>query len=302
MNLPRYALITPARNEARFIEATIRAMQLQTVPPQRWVIVSDGSSDGTDEIVQRHLPGTPWLRLVRRDEREDRSFAAKARAFKAGYAALGDVDYDVIGNLDADITVEADHFAYLLAQFAHDPRLGVAGTPFVEGRRQYDYRFTNIEHVSGACQMFRRACFEQLGGYQEARVGIDWIAVTTARMQGWRTRTFTERTCRHHRPIGSAAGLGLGPRFRQGRKDRALGGHALWQLFRAAYQMASPPLVLGGLALLAGFAWGGLRRDPITVSPALMAFHRAEQMARLRQRLPWLRRLRAPRLDERPLR
>lgn len=302
MALPRYVLVTPARNEADLIEATIRSMRAQSVPPLRWVIVSDGSTDGTDDIVRRHLDELPWLRLVRRDEREDRSFAAKARAFAAGFAALRDLDFDVVGNLDADITFGPGYFAYLLSQFERDPRLGVAGTPFVEGDRQYDYRFTNIEHVSGACQLFRRACFEEVGGYPEVRGGgIDWIAVTTARMKGWRTRTFTDMQCEHHRPIGSAAGMGLGPRFRQGRKDRALGGHPLWQVFRAVYQLKSPPRVLGGAALMAGFVWGALRRDPITIGPELMAFHRGEQMARLRSRLPLARRSSAPRLDRRPL-
>jgi glycosyltransferase involved in cell wall biosynthesis len=179
-------LVTPARNEVEHIGATVVSVLAQTLRPLRWVIVSDGSTDGTDELVRRLAAGHDWIRLLRMPERRERHFAGKVHAFNAGLAALADLDYELIASLDADITLGPDHFVYLLQRFAEDPRLGVAGTPFCEDGRHYDYRFTNIEHVSGACQVFRRACFEQIGGYQPVRGGgIDWIAVTTARMRGW---------------------------------------------------------------------------------------------------------------------
>jgi hypothetical protein len=291
----RYALITPARNEARFIEQTILSVIGQTAGPVRWVIVSDGSTDETDDIVERYAATHPWIRLVRTPQHANRDFAGKARAFLAGQAALDGVDYQVIGNLDADITFGVGYFEFLLERFAQDPRLGVAGTPFREGSHQYDYRFTNIEHVSGACQLFRRACFEQVGGYKPVKGGgIDWIAVTTARMKGWHTRTFCEQVCEHHRPIGTAQHSELRARFRQGAKDYALGGHPLWELFRSAYQMKSPPLIAGGAALLAGYAWAWASRRERSASLELMQFHRREQLTRLKavlhlQRAPAVR-------------
>jgi glycosyltransferase involved in cell wall biosynthesis len=282
----RYVLITPARNEARLIEETIRSVIAQTVRPQRYVIVSDGSTDGTDEIVQRHAASHPWISLVRTPERAERNFAGKVRAFNAGQATLGDLAYDVIGNLDADITFDEHYFEFLLERFAQDTRLGVAGTPFREGTHQYDYRFTNIEHVSGACQMFRRACFEEIGGYKPIKGGgIDWMAVTSARMRGWRTRTFTEKVCHHHRAIGTAQNSELAARFRQGRKDYALGGHPLWQMFRSAYQMRSSPVVLGGACLMAGYTWGWITRTERAAGAELIDFHRQEQLSRLRSAL-----------------
>ncbi len=283
---PRYALITPARNEAALIEQTIRSVINQTVVPARWVIVSDGSTDGTDAIVERYAASHPWIRLVRTPEHASRDFAGKARAFAAGQAALDGVDYDVIGNLDADITFDASYFEFLLDRFAQDARLGVAGTPFCEGSHQYDYRFTNIEHVSGACQMFRRTCFEQVGGYKPVKGGgIDWIAVTTARMNGWHTRTFCEQVCHHHRPIGTAQHSELKARFRQGAKDYALGGHPLWELFRSAYQMKSSPFVAGGASLLAGYVWAWASRKERSASLELIRFHRREQLSRLKTAL-----------------
>lgn len=282
----KYVLITPARNEAEFIDQTIRAVVSQSVLPLRWIIVSDGSTDRTDEIVSGYLSRYPWIELVRMPERRDRQFAAKVQAFNAGYRRVVDLDFDILGNLDADITFDPDYFEFLLDKFAADPRLGVAGTPFVEGSVSYDYRFTDIQHVSGACQLFRRECFEQIGGYQPIRGGgIDWVAVTSARMRNWTTRTFTDKVSRHHRSMGTGNATPLGACFKRGGKDYYLGGHPLWQLFRVCFQMARPPFIVGGICLGAGYLWAWTRRVDRVVSPELMKFHRAEQMRRLRRLL-----------------
>ena len=192
----RYVLITPARNEAENIGRTLESMVAQTYRPLAWVIVSDGSTDQTEDVVSAYLREHDWIQLIRRPDRRERSFAAKVECFNTGFQAVRNLQYDVIGNLDADLSFAPDYFAFLMARFAEEPRLGVAGTPFVEQGTHYDYRFTNIEHVSGACQLFRRECFADIGGYVPIKGGgIDWVAVTTARMKGWQTRTFTEKSC-----------------------------------------------------------------------------------------------------------
>jgi len=278
-----YVLITPARNEEATLERTILSVAAQTVLPLRWVVVSDGSTDKTDDIVRAGCEVHDWMRHIRLPEHRDRQFAAKVNAFNAGWEAVRDLDYDIIGNLDADITFGEDYFEFLLERFKQDPALGVAGTPFVEDGNQYDYRFTSIEHVSGACQLFRRDCFEQIGGYVPIKGGgIDWTAVTTARKEGWRTRTFTQRVCYHHRKLGTGSGDSLGSWFRHGKKDYFLGGHPVWQLFRALYQMKHRPFVVGGFLLLAGYTWAGITRTKRPVSRELIDFHRKEQMRRLR--------------------
>lgn len=258
-------------------------MVTQTLLPAAWVVVSDGSTDRTDEIVGKYASEYPWIVYVRLPLHRDRQFAAKVGAFNEGYRRLSKVEYEVIGNLDADITFEPDYFEYLIHQFAEYPDLGVAGTPFVENGVQYDYRFTNIEHVSGACQLFRRECYEDIGGYTAVKAGgIDWIAVTTARMKGWRTRTFTEKVCDHHRKMGAGTASTLGLMFRRGKKDYALGGHPLWQIFRSLYQMSRKPYVLGGFLLLLGFVWSAMLRSERPISIDLLRFNRREQMKKLR--------------------
>lgn len=278
-----YVLITPARNEENNIERTIQSVIVQTLLPKRWIIVSDGSTDRTDDIVKKYLPDHPWIKLIRMPEHSDRQFAAKVNAFNAGYEIIKKEKYDIIGNLDADLSFEKNYFEFLTTKFQADPLLGVAGTPFVEDGVHYDYRFTNIEHVSGACQMFRRKCFEDIGGYIPIKGGgIDWTAVTTARMKGWKTRTFTEKQCIHHKKIGSGNSGALMAWFRQGQKDFFLGGHPLWQLFRTAYQMTKKPYVIGGFLLFWGYFGSLLCRVERSVSPELMKFHRKEQLQRLK--------------------
>lgn len=283
-SLPPYVLITPAHNEEAFIEKTINSMIRQTVLPLKWVIVDDGSTDGTAEIVRRHLAGRPWIELVQVPQRKERTFAGKVHAFNVGWAHVNDLPYEIIGNLDGDISFEKDHFEFLLSQFSQDLSLGVAGTTFrEEGYSSETDSFEGHTHVAGGCQLFRRESFEQVGGFLPNREGaVDWIAVTTARMRGWKTRSFRERPFFHHRPLGTAGRGRVASSFAYGKKDYLLGGHPGWELFRVAYQMTKPPYGAAGLALGAGYGWAFLRRPPRPVSREFIAFHRKEQMAKLK--------------------
>lgn len=277
-----YVLITPARNEANYIELTIRSVITQTRLPLKWVIVSDGSTDNTDDIVRTYLAENPWIELVRTPERKERHFAGKVMAFNTGYERVKHLSYNIIGNLDADLSFEKDYFEYLLSRLAENPKLGVAGTPFIEDDKHYDFRFASTDHVSGACQLFRRECFEEIGGYIPIKGGgIDWTAVTTARMKGWQTKTFIEKTCNHHRKIGTGGGGQLVSQFKYGQKNYFLGGHPLWHLFRSLFQMTHKPYIIGGTLLLWGYIWAFLTRTERPVSPELVRFYRTEQIKRL---------------------
>jgi biofilm PGA synthesis N-glycosyltransferase PgaC len=279
-----YVLVTAARNEEAFIEKTIQSVIAQKILPKRWVIVSDGSTDRTDAIVKSYAEGRSWFDFVHIPDHAERHFASKARSFNLGCGRLRTVDYDIIGNLDADVSFQEDYFEYLLTQFTNDPALGVAGTDYVEGSfHSFRDSYINVHHVNGQCQLFRRACFEDIGGYVPIRGGgIDWVAVTTARMKGWKTQSFPEKVFVHHRTMGTADGNLLKARFDYGKKDYFLGGHPLWEIFRGAFQMTKKPYVLGGMFLLAGYFWSFLIQAERPVSRDLMNFHRAEQIERLK--------------------
>jgi glycosyltransferase involved in cell wall biosynthesis len=284
MPLNSYIIITPAHNEAKFIDLTFHSVTTQSVTPKKWIIVSDGSTDATDEIVRSYAERYAWIELVRIQEKRERNFAGKVHAFMAGFEHVRNTDYDVICSLDADISFQQDYFEFLLGKLSADRSLGLVGTPFEEAGsgETYDYRFVNIEHVSGACQVFRRECFDDIGGYVPIRGGgIDHTAVVTARMKGWKTRTFTDMVCLHHRKIGTAQHGSVAAQFKSGIKDYMFGNHPIWEAFRLAYQMTRKPWVVRGLTMSAGFLWAAIRRTERPVPRELVVFYRREQMRRL---------------------
>src|SRR5277367_368432 len=251
----QYVLITPARNEEKYIEKLVQSMTAQTVPPAKWVIVNDGSTDATASIVEPYLGKYPWIELLNLPVHRDRSFAGKVHAFNAGYERVKGIEYGVIGNLDADVSFEPDYCEFLLNQFRLDPDLGVAGTVFrEEGYSSATDSFEGQNHVPGGCQLFRRKCFEEIGGYVPNRAGgIDWVAVTTARMMGWKTRSFREKFFFHYRSLGTAERSLLASAFSYGEKDYYLGNHPLWEMFRVAYRATKKPLIVGALAVYSGY-------------------------------------------------
>ena len=279
----KYVLITPARNEEAYIDKTLRSVVNQTVIPDRWIIVDDASTDSTAQLVENYVRKYRWIELVRRTQRTERSFSRKVDAFNAGLQKLGSREFEVIGNLDADLSFDPEYLEFLINKFAEDPKLGVAGTPFVEnGYDSARDSFEGENHVAGGCQLFRRQCFEEIGGYiGNPAGGVDWIAVTTARMKGWKTCSFPEKRFHHYRSLGTAERGIVASLFSYGEKDYYLGGSPVCQVFRVCYRGAKRPFLIGGLALLAGYCWAALRRTKRPISPELMRFHRREQMNKL---------------------
>ena len=282
-NSLNYVLITPARNEADFIELTIKSVLAQTVRPVRWVIVNDGSTDATAEIVSNYASVHSWIEMIQMPERQERHFGGKAHAVAAGRQRVAPLEFEVIGNLDADVSFEPDYFEFLMTRFAENPKLGVAGTAFLEGNLSYNYEMVGIEHVSGMIQLFRRQCFEAIGGYSAVKTGgIDLMAVLTARTKGWETRTFTEKSFVHHRSQGGALHTGLRGRWYMGRKDYLLGNHPVWEFFRSFYQMQYRPYVIGGLLVLVSYFWHLVRRVERTMPRELIDLRQSDQMKRLK--------------------
>jgi biofilm PGA synthesis N-glycosyltransferase PgaC len=280
----KYVLITPAHNEEAFIERTLASVIAQTMLPARWVIVDDGSTDRTTEIICRYLKRNPWIQLVHLPQRQGRNFAGKAIAFNAGFELVRSLAFDVIGNLDADISVDPEYFRFLLKKFAELPHLGVAGTAMREpGYDAIKDSFYHESDVFGACQLFRRKCFEEVGGYTPIKWGgIDWIAVRTARLKGWQTRSFRDKLFYHHRPMGATESTTWKARFDYGRKDYFLGNHPFWQIFRVGYQMSKRPYLIGGLILFSGYVYSFACRMKRPVDAELLRFHRNEQLSRLK--------------------
>lgn len=275
-----YALITPAHNEAAMIGRTIESVLRQDPLPARWVIVDDASTDDTAQIVARYAARSPVIRLMNLARGGAASFAAKARAVQAGREELAGVDCGFIGVLDADVTFEPDYFARILERFQQQPKLGVASGLVVDvDSTSAMWAHSDLETVFGAIQLFRRECFEQIGGYLPLRGGVDTVAVLMARMKGWETRTFPDIRVIHHRPGGTGSPWRL--RFHQGRIEYEYGMHPLYALVRSVYRMREPPWGISSCLRLAGYASGWMSRRPRPVPPEFVDYVRREQTRRL---------------------
>lgn len=282
----RYALITAARNEENYIEKTIQSVVAQTIIPVKWVIVSDGSTDRTDEIVLQYARNCDFMQLLHADNDAVRNFGSKAKAVQAGYAILTTtVDFDFIGNLDADVSFSPDYFQKILAKFAENPQLGLAG-----GVR-YDY-FDDGFHrmpcarnsVGGPYQLFRRKCFEDVGGYLPLEYGgIDAVAEISARRYGWQVESFPEYKIYHHRCTGTANRTHLQARFRAGIRDYLIGYHPFFELMRGASWLHHKPRIFGALAMLFGYFFAFLRGWERPVSDEHVTYLQQEQLARIRR-------------------
>lgn len=260
-------------------------MLAQTVHPVKWIIINDGSTDQTPQIIDKYAAAYDWIKRFDMPAHRDRSFAAKAHCFNAAFKEASSGEYEVVGNLDADTTFDPDYLEFLLQKFRDIPDLGVAGTPFLEegGYDSATDSFEGEQHVAGGCQLFRRTCFEEVGGYVPNKAGgVDWIAVTSARMKGWQTRSFREKRFFHHRSLGTAERSPLSALYSYGEKDYYLGNSLVWEVFRVAYRVCKRPRLTGGLALGAGFLSAAVRRIRRPVSAELIRFHRREQMKKLK--------------------
>lgn len=280
-----YVLLTAARNEADYIEGTIQAVLTQTLRPRRWVIVSDGSRDKTDRIVQAYAGRSDFIVFARRDGGGEKvDFASKVLALRRGLAMLEDVPYDFIGNLDADITFDAAYYETLLGEFHKSPLLGIAGGILYEphnGRFIPRY-LSEAQYVPGAVQLFRRDCFNQVGGYPLSRWGgEDTVAVVTARMKGWQTRSVAGLQAFHHKVAAVTRGKWR-EHFREGVMFHSLGSHPLVELLKSIRRMGKWPYVFLGAVRMYGYVWAAFSRQERAVSEEFVRYFRSEQWRRLR--------------------
>lgn len=287
MCVTNYVVITPAHNEDAFIEKTIASVIAQTVRPLKWVIVNDASTDRTREIVERYTMEHSFIHLVNVERPTGRHFGNKVRAFNRGLVEIRDLKFDYIGNLDADISLERDYYESVMREFAKDAKLGIAGG-MIHSRlgEEYVSQEVALDSVAGAVQLFRRACFEQVGGYMMLPYGgIDTAAEVTARMKGWTVLTFPEFRVLEHRRTGSATARPLASRVKEGRRMQSLGYGALFYFLRCLYRAKEQPKVVGSCAAFWGFLASKFSGEPIALPPDAVRYLRAEHRAKLKRLL-----------------
>ena len=277
----RYAVVTPARDEAAHIERTIDAMASQTLPPVAWIVVDDGSSDGTGRLVERRAGALPWLQvLTRRDRGRRVAGGGVVEAFEAGCAQLH-VEWDFLVKLDADLSFAPDYFERCLRHFEADPKLGIGGGLVVReetGGLVVDSAGDPPFHVRGATKIYRRACWERIAPLLRA-AGWDTVDEVKANLHGWTTRTFGELPIVQHKPTGSADGAWRDA-LKNGRANYAAGYHPLFMAAKCVRRLTRPPFGTQAVALLAGYCSGYARRLP-RVDDEVVRYLRREQLRRL---------------------
>jgi len=280
---PSYVLVTPVRNEESTIGITLASVIAQTIRPVEWVVVSDQSSDQTDEIIQKYALEHPFIKFMRLENRPKRNFASVVFATEHGIKSLKSKDYDYIGLLDADIKMGENYYEQIIIQFSNNPRLGLAGGAVIDcykGRRHGHVQ--SVQDVAGSVQFFRRECFAAFGGLVALPEG-GWDAITCAqaRMLGYETRVFSDLVVDHLKPRNIAEG-NISRRFRQfGERDYALGYHPIFEVIKCGYRSLRRPVLIGGFMWLAGYIGCYLRRKKRLLPPDLVRFIREEQLNRL---------------------
>jgi glycosyltransferase involved in cell wall biosynthesis len=276
----RYAVITPVRNESEYIEKTIQSMVQQTVKPVEWVVVNDGSTDDTAQIVAKYIKDYPWIKLVNRSDRGTRQRGkGVVETFYAGYESLTQ-DYDVIVKLDGDLFFEPNYFHTLLDEFVSNPELGITGGGVYERLDGENWVLqATKDHVRGPTKVYRRTCFEAIGGLVPA-LGWDGVDEWKALTLGWKVRSFLNLKVLHYRCTGAATGL-LKSRIEQGYGAYYMGYHPLFMIARGMQHMASRPYLVGGIAMIMAYFWAGLRGQERLQEPSVIHFVRRTQLRQL---------------------
>jgi poly-beta-1,6-N-acetyl-D-glucosamine synthase len=284
-SIPSYALVTAAYNEEKFIDRVLRSVVAQTVKPKRWIIVNDGSTDRTEEIVRRYAKTFHFIELDTIVEEHQRNLTAQVHAINRGFDRLKNDSVEFVGNLDADVSFGPRYFEKLLAKFSRDSKLGLAGgVIYEEHQGRFEPRSgNNAFSVAHAVQLFRRECLNMIGGgYQPfSWAGADWHAEVSLRMNGWRAQSFAELEVDHHRPTGKGFGF-LRYAYHGGVMDYYLGIHPVFELFRVVRRARFKPYAVGAGVRSLGFVWAWLHGVKREVTPEFMRYLRKEQMQRLR--------------------
>lgn len=277
----RYVIITPVRDEEKYLEQTIKSVIAQTIAPVEWVIVNDGSSDNTGNIIVEYATRYPWIHTIHRPNRGFRKAGGGViEAFYDGYNHLKEEDWEYLVKLDGDLSFDKDYFEICFKKCNDNPKLGIAGGMiYYSTAGRLELERNPLFHVRGATKIYRRECWNAIGRLIEAP-GWDTLDEVKANMLGWETRSFVDLQVIHHRHTNSADGTWSGY-VKDGRADYISGYHPLFMAIKCLRRAFRRPLLVGALGLLYGFVSGYIKRIPQVEDSALINYLRRQQMNRI---------------------
>jgi len=285
-NAAKYILITPAYNEECFIEDTIKSVIVQSILPQRWIIVDDGSTDNTAEIVKGYARSYEFIEYHYRERVSGQSYyGSNVYAILEGYESLKGLEYGFLAILDADMELSNNYYEEIFKCFKRNPRLGIGtGVYLEEVNGVFKRKVIDRRSTPKAFQVFRRECYEQIGGYIPFKNGgEDSCTEVMARMRGWWTWSFPHIEAIHNRPGGMGEGKKLlHARFKMGITEYSLAVHPVFMLFKCLRRcFVEKPYLLSGFARFSGFVYGYIRGEARQIPSDVQRYLRKEQMKRL---------------------
>lgn len=279
------AIISPVRDEAQYIRKTLDAMVAQTVQPQEWLFVDDGSTDDTRAIIESYTEQHPWIRVIARDDRGFRQLGSGViAAFNFGRDNLRSTDYRYIAKLDGDMSFPLRYLEVMLQKLDEDPKLAaVSGKVFRPEGNSYVEEYIIDEMVAGQFKLYKREAFDDIGGFTQT-ILWDGIDIHRCRLKGYRTLSFDDREARliHHRLMGSSDSNVFKGRVRLGRGIWFMGYHPLYAIASGLFRTHEKPYVIGGLIIIASYFYAALRREPRFDDEAFIRELRNWQMQQLR--------------------
>jgi poly-beta-1,6-N-acetyl-D-glucosamine synthase len=282
------AIISPVRDEAKYVQKTLEAMLAQTVQPQEWLFVDDGSSDETPAIIDSYANRHPWIRVVRRNNRGFRQLGSGViAAFNHGRNLLEKPDYRYIAKLDGDMSFTPRYLEIMLERLESDARLAaVSGKVFRPEGDSYVEEFIIDEMVAGQFKLYKRAAFDDIGGFAQT-ILWDGIDIHRCRMKGYHTLSFHDPEARliHHRLMGSSDRNVFKGRVRLGRGIWFMGYHPLYALASGIFRMHEKPYVIGGIVIIGAYISAAIRRDPRYPDAEFITNLQQWQLKQLRKRL-----------------
>jgi glycosyltransferase involved in cell wall biosynthesis len=273
-----YIIISPVRNEEVYVESTINSVLRQTILPLEWIIVNDGSTDGTRQIVEKYTFVYPWIKLV---NLEDRGYyypgTGVVNTIKKGFEQIENKSWEFLVKLDCDITIESIYFESIFNKFLENPKLGIAsGAIFLTDGESETKEKSQYDHPWGASKVYRRQCFNEINGWKPIP-GWDLADLLAAQMKGWETRCFDEFKILHHRESGSRRSGFTQGKFLLGRFLYRYGYNFFYTFFKGIYRIPERPFLIGGISLIVGYLYAFISKEERLFDKDMRKFLRKKQ-------------------------
>jgi len=285
----KYVLITAAKDEELFIEKTIQSVLDQTIKPIRWIIVSDGSTDKTNAIIEQYKNKNEFIDLIALPPNKERNFSSKVIALNQALKKIEGMDFEFIGNLDADVTLDKNYYEDICQAFLTNSNLGIAGGIILDCIDDKVYpQNISLNSVAGAIQIFRKQCFEKIGYYIPFKYGGEdaYMEIMTRKM-GWEVQTLAKLKVLHHRPTGTGMGNLFNANIRTGKMFFTLGYSPIFFLVRCFYRIFDKPYLLGSILNIVGYSTAWIKNEKCPAGNEFISFVRREQKERLKSLLPF---------------